>query len=162
MLKIVTLCHIIDPKTRRILLGRKKRGFGVGKLNGFGGKIEPGESEREAAVREVHEEAGIEIRAEALRRAGKILFYFPYEPAFDHEVHLFATERWAGEPQETSEMAPAWFDLDAIPYEEMWADDPHWMPLVLSGKTIEATFTFSEDNETVAEYDVREVGLEES
>jgi hypothetical protein len=43
-----------------VLLGLKKRGFGAGKWNGFGGKVEQGESIRTAAIREMKEEAGIE------------------------------------------------------------------------------------------------------
>lgn len=34
-----------------ILLGWKKRGFGQGKWNGFGGKVEPGETIIQGAVR---------------------------------------------------------------------------------------------------------------
>jgi 8-oxo-dGTP pyrophosphatase MutT (NUDIX family) len=45
----------------RILLGRKKRGFGAGKANGFGGKVEVGETIKEAAVREMQEESGVTI-----------------------------------------------------------------------------------------------------
>ena len=44
---------------RQLLLGRKKRGFGEGKWNGFGGKLEPGETVEEAAVRELQEESGV-------------------------------------------------------------------------------------------------------
>ena len=143
---------------RRILLGLKKRGFGEGKYNGFGGKIEPGESAREAAVREIFEEAGLRVTTESLRTAGKLLFHFPAEPSFNHEVYLFVAAKWEGEPAESSEMRPAWFDLDKIPYEEMWADDPHWMPPVLAGKTIDATFIYADDNETVASFELAEVG----
>lgn len=34
-----------------VLLGMKKRGFGAGKWNGFGGKVQPGETIEEAARR---------------------------------------------------------------------------------------------------------------
>jgi len=153
---------MVDRERGRLLLGRKKRGFGEGKLNGFGGKIEAGESEAQAAVREIREETGLQIEESLLRPAGRILFFFPFEPAFDHEVHLFVIDTWAGDPIETAEMAPEWFDLDRIPYDEMWADDPHWMPLVLAGRTIDATFTFAEDNETVASFEIRELAPDET
>ena len=54
--KILTLCIIHQHS--KILLGMKKRGHGVGKWNGFGGKVEKGETIEEAARRETKEEAG--------------------------------------------------------------------------------------------------------
>jgi 8-oxo-dGTP pyrophosphatase MutT (NUDIX family) len=43
----------------KILLAMKKRGFGTGKWNGVGGKIESGESLEAALVRECQEEIGV-------------------------------------------------------------------------------------------------------
>ena len=47
--KLYTLVFVADAS--RILLGMKKRGFGVGRWNGFGGKVDPGESIEAAAKR---------------------------------------------------------------------------------------------------------------
>jgi 8-oxo-dGTP diphosphatase len=138
-----------------VLLGRKKRGFGQGKYNGFGGKIEPGESARAAATREVAEEAGLRVAPTDLIPAGQITFFFPAEPRFDHDVTLFVTHRWDGEPQETEEMAPEWFPATALPFAMMWQDDRVWLPRVLAGEALEAEFTFAADNETVARSSVR-------
>ena len=46
-------------KDGKLLLGLKKRGFGLGKINGIGGKVEEGESVEAAAVRETFEEIGV-------------------------------------------------------------------------------------------------------
>lgn len=152
-MKHATLCFILDgTPPRRILLGRKKRGFGEGKLNGFGGKIEPGETIRAAAVREIEEESRLVVPMESLQAAGTVTFRFPYEPRFDHHVHVFLTTQWRGRPLETAEMAPEWFSLEAIPYNRMWNDDAYWLPEVLSGNTIQADFSFAKDNETVASW----------
>ena len=35
------------------------------------------------------------------------------------------------EPVETDEMRPLWFNLDAIPFQQMWIDDPYWFPYLL-------------------------------
>lgn len=157
-MKRATLCFILRERSpREVLLGVKKRGFGVGKLNGFGGKIHPGESAREAAAREVAEESHVAIRPESLRPAGAVTFYFPYEPSFDHYVRIFTVIEWTGSPTETEEMEPHWFPIDRIPFHRMWADDPHWLPLVLAGRSIDAAFTFGEDNETPISWSVREV-----
>ena len=47
--KQFTLVFVLDES--RILLGLKKRGFGCGRWNGFGGKVEAGETIAEAAKR---------------------------------------------------------------------------------------------------------------
>ena len=138
-----------------MLLGLKKRGFGEGKLNGFGGKIRPGESPEEAVVREVEEEARVVVDRADLQAVGTLTFVFPFEPAFDHLVHVFTTDAWCGEPQETAEMAPEWTALDRLPFHRMWADDPHWLPLVLDGRRVEARFTFASDNESLSFWEVR-------
>jgi 8-oxo-dGTP diphosphatase len=155
--KNATLCFILRPARRQILLGLKRRGFGAGKYNGFGGKVLPGESLHEATLREVREETGLRLAAEKLRPAGEITFLFPFEPDFDHHVHVFVTSAGEDEPRESAEMSPMWFGVDAIPYEGMWADDAHWMPLVLAGKRIEATFTFGPDNESLSAWSIREI-----
>lgn len=61
-----------EEDQREILLGMKKRGFGAGRWNGFGGKIEEGESVDEAAKRELTEECS--LVANTLQRRGYIVF----------------------------------------------------------------------------------------
>jgi len=157
-MKDATLCFIFrDRPPQEVLLGLKKRGFGTGKLNGFGGKIQRGESLIEAATREVQEETTLILPASTLRPAGTVTFVFPFEPSFDHHVHLFTATQWIGRPRETAEMAPGWFPIDRIPYARMWADDPHWLPRVLAGRKIKATFTFAEDNESLTAWKIHEM-----
>ena len=153
-----TLCFIVDgTPPDRILLGRKKRGFGQGKLNGLGGKVRPDETPIRTIVREVREEAGVIVSPDGLRSAGTITFHFPFERSFDHHVHLFVASDWEGDPRESAEMAPAWYAIDAIPYDRMWADDRHWLPHVLAGRRICAQFAFAVDNETVADWTIEEL-----
>lgn len=47
--KLLTLVLVVRPG--RVLLGMKKRGFGAGKWNGFGGKVQPGETIEDGARR---------------------------------------------------------------------------------------------------------------
>ncbi len=153
-----TLCLLLRHESpARILLGYKKTGFGAGKYNGFGGKLEPGESAEAAAVRELYEETGIAVTEKCLHAVGRLQFYFPARPEWDQLVHVFLIEPWSGDPVEGTEMKPVWFTLDQIPYDQMWQDDRHWMPPILAGKRLEATFTFAEDNETLTEFDIREI-----
>ena len=46
-------------------------------------------------------------------------------------------------------MRPAWYKLSDIPYENMWSDDKYWLPKVLEGYFVEATFTFDDDDNVI-------------
>ena len=141
---------ILPMRDGRILLGMKKRGFGVGKLNGFGGKLNEGESIVEAAVRELFEESGIEAVVDDLRKVAELDFFFPHsEKDWDQKVHVFTVENWKGEPVESEEMSVEWHDFDKIPFDRMWDDDKHWLPKVLDGKKVKGKFSFGEDNSSL-------------
>ena len=88
-----TLCFPVDTKGR-ILLGRKKRGFGVSKWNGFGGKIEPGETFRQCAVRELQEETGLQTKAEDLELVGLLDFRFTAEPELNHLGYVYFVRQY--------------------------------------------------------------------
>ena len=139
-----------------ILLGYKKAGFAQGKFNGLGGKVETGETIEHAAVRELEEEAGVEVAEHDLARMAHLTFFFPAMPEWDQVVHVFLARRWQGEPVESDEMKPAWHPVGEIPFAGMWQDDSHWLPRVLAGQRVKAWFTFGDDNETVIEARVEE------
>jgi 8-oxo-dGTP diphosphatase/2-hydroxy-dATP diphosphatase len=125
----------------------KKRGFGAGRWNGFGGKVEPGETIAEAAARELFEEAN--VVANSLEELGVLDFKF-VDATPDLEVHIFRATKFSGEPQETEEMRPQWFEIKDIPYDKMWADDILWLPLLIDGKKFKGEFVF--DKPSTAEY----------
>lgn len=142
MRKILTLCLVV--RDREILLGMKKRGFGAGRWNGFGGKLEPGETIEDGAKRETKEECGIAI--ERMEEVGIHEFEFENDRGEILEVHVFRVDRWDGEPAETEEMRPKWFAFADIPYDDMWPDDRFWFPIFLAGKRFETKFLFGEDD----------------
>jgi 8-oxo-dGTP diphosphatase/2-hydroxy-dATP diphosphatase len=150
MVKRLTLC-VLHTDTR-ILLGMKKRGFGVGRWNGFGGKVGLGETVEDAARRELREECGIE--AEVLERRGTLRFEFAASTEI-LDVHLFGVAKWRGEPVETEEMRPCWFRLTEIPFDRMWPDDRYWLPRFLEGKRLEGTFYFL-DHDTLLHHSLHE------
>lgn len=137
MRKILTLCMVM--KDGKLLLGMKKRGFGMGRWNGFGGKVEEGESIEEAAKREVFEESGLVARS--VEKRGLIRFDFE-DGTRGVEVHIFACDNFEGEAEESEEMRPEWFDAGTIPTTKMWTADALWLPLFLAGKTFEGDFTY--------------------
>lgn len=151
----VTLVFLV--REGEILLGMKKRGFGAGKWNGVGGKVEPGESIAEGAAREANEEIGVSISPEDLRSHGTIEFSFNDKPEWSQRVHVFVTEKWEGEPVESEEMRPQWHAHHEIPFGEMWLDDPHWLPKILDGKRIEGEFMFNENGSEILKFEVRDV-----
>lgn len=141
--KLLTLVLIVQDG--KILLGMKKRGFGVGRWNGFGGKVQIGESIESAAVRETQEECG--LRLTEMIEVGLHEFEFEKERGNILEVHVFRGIRWEGELTETEEMKPAWFSIEAIPYQEMWPDDILWLPIFLQGKKFRTKFLFGEGDQ---------------
>lgn len=122
----------------RILLIEKKRGHGQGKINGPGGKIDPGESPLECAVRETREELLISVKNP--RKVGELWFQMSDYPSL--VCHVFVASEFEGEPTETEEAVPLWVPLDRIPYERMWEDDRHWLPLLLAGETLLGKFSY--------------------
>ena len=134
-----TLLFII--KDDKILLAKKKRGFGAGLLNGAGGKVEPYESEDNAAVRETQEEFKITPLNLNKRAEIELDEYVNGEHAIVN-MSIFTATDYEGAPTESNEMEPVWFDLNKIPYTRMFPDDGYWLPEVLKGNYVTGTFKY--------------------
>ena len=128
-------------KDDQVLLGFKKTGFGKGNYLGIGGKIEDGESDIEGASREIKEEIG--VTQPQLQKVGDFTFLFPEKPDWSQQVHAFVCTQWEGQPQESEEIRPEWFQRGAIPFTQMWDDNQFWLPAILNGHELKGTFTFS-------------------
>ncbi|CAI5467474.1 unnamed protein product [Closterium sp. Yama58-4] len=134
---LAVVCH-----DRKVLLGRKQRGFGKGLWMFFGGKVEPGEATEHAAARELQEEAG--LVAEGLEKRAELLFHLDGQPK-PWQVHVYIVERFTGEVCASDEMIPQWFSASDIPYGEMFPDDIIWVPCFLKGESLKAEFVSSAD-----------------
>ncbi|MCB9542911.1 MAG: 8-oxo-dGTP diphosphatase [bacterium] len=121
-----------------VVLMRKKRGLGAGRINAPGGRLEPGESARECAIRETREELRIDPRG--VEAAGEVFFHAEDTPRI--HCYLFTASGYEGTPSETDEAIPLTCPIDRIPYDEMWDDNRHWLPLVLAGERVTAYCTF--------------------
>lgn len=162
-MKIATLCFLVKKndsgKVEQVCLAMKKKGFGVGKWNGVGGKVEVGEAIEQAMVREVEEEIGVKITQ--FENRGRIMFADDGEDFFTFDVNVFVSESWEGNPVETEEMSPKWFQSEDIPYNQMWVDDRYWLPQVLNGHSVNAKFYLDKGGETINSMQIDfETGLE--
>ncbi len=137
-----TLMFIVDEEAGRVLLIRKKRGLGAGKINGPGGKMDPGETSLQCAVRETQEELGVT----ALDPVKHGELWFQFVDGLALYVDVFRATRWQGEPVETPEAIPLWTSLEELPFDQMWADDRHWLAEVLvEKKNFIGRFVFDDD-----------------
>lgn len=133
-------------KGDQVLLGYKKNGFGKGYYLGIGGKVEKGETIEEAAIREFEEEVRVKINLTDLNKVAVLDFYFPHveDESWNQQVHAYIVKDWEGEPQETNEIKPVWFNKDKLPLKEMWDDARFWIPQILEGKAIYEEYFFND------------------
>lgn len=135
-----TLVFVLEGD--QILLIEKKRGLGRGKVNGPGGKVDPGETIEECAVRECREELGVEVRN--LEHLGEHRFQFTN----GYSIHcwVYRTRDYTGPAIETPEAKPLWTSVDDIPFERMWEDDHIWLPMIIRGEAFTANWIFDDDH----------------
>lgn len=136
----------------RVLLGIRKEvsdGLGHGLISGIGGKVEEGESEEAAIVRECEEEVG--LIPTQFKKVGRVKFIFPHKPKWCHSVAIFLIDKWKGELKESIEMKPLWFPITEIPLSKMWEDNALWVPLILNGENYEGVILYGEDGMIVEE-----------
>eukprot|EP01006_Ploeotia_vitrea_P004321 TRINITY_DN114319_c0_g1_i1.p2 TRINITY_DN114319_c0_g1~~TRINITY_DN114319_c0_g1_i1.p2 ORF type:complete len:195 (-),score=12.21 TRINITY_DN114319_c0_g1_i1:819-1403(-) len=150
--KVLTLVFVYEDdaegKPKEVLLGLKKRGFGCGKWNGFGGKVEPGETIAEGAARELKEECGLQCETKDLLPQGYLLFQMADKELF--KVHVFCTRKYSGEVQESEEMQPQWWTVaKGMPFDKMWPDDEFWFPFMFHKDFFYGEFIFAEDDKTI-------------
>jgi 8-oxo-dGTP diphosphatase len=132
-----------------ILLGLKVRGLGIGRLVGPGGKVLPGEDPAEAASREVSEEVGVTVLSQHLHHMATLTYPFRHRPENSQRSFVFTATEFSGVPAPSDELVPTWYRLEDIPWENMWDDAKFWLPRVLAGHCVEATFTIGTDDRVV-------------
>ena len=144
---VATLVFVV--RGGEVLLIRKKRGLGAGKINGPGGRLEPGETPSDCAVREVEEE--LRVTPTGVEPCGEHRFQFV--DGYGIHVHVFRASGCRGTAVETDEAVPLWTPVDAVPYAEMWEDDLLWLPRVLEGRRVAGRFVF--DGDAMLDHELR-------
>jgi 8-oxo-dGTP diphosphatase len=136
---LATLCFV--RQGTNVLMIRKKRGLGAGKINGVGGKLDPGETPADCIIRETQEELGITLIDPEKR--GEL--HFQFVDGYTLFCTVFVATKFSGTPVETAEASPLWFELNHLPFQEMWEDDRLWLPQVLDDKSFRGFFLFDGD-----------------
>ncbi len=134
---LATLMFVV--RDGKILLIEKLTGIGQGKINGPGGKIDPGENAEQAVIRECQEE--LHITPLDPIKMGELHFAMSDIP--DIHCHVFMALDFDGVPTPTREANPRWTDISEIPYDKMWGDDRHWLPQMLDGQIFNGRFEFN-------------------
>ena len=149
-MKITTICFLMGDDS--VYLAEKKQGFGIGYLNGYGGKNRKGERIEDTAARELKEEAGLTVSPQRLEKVAVVDFFEDQEHIF--ECHIFFVSQWKGEFKESEEMSyPREYKLNNLPYEKMWKSDRVWLPLIFSGKKIKAKAYYEKGMDEVKDFD---------
>jgi len=139
-----------------VLLIRKLQGLGAGLINAPGGRVDPGETPEQGAIREAQEE--LRVVPLGVRKAGELAFQFT--DGYSLRCHVYAASSYEGVPTETPEAIPLWIDERDMPYGQMWADDRIWYPLLLQGRTFHGRFLFDGGIMLGCEMDVAPPGPE--
>lgn len=149
----VSVVYFVRPGVRgdEVLLGEKLTGLGVGKVVGPGGKQESGETPVETAVREVYEEVGLIVTPEDLIPLARITYPFVGRPELSQRSHAFMVRQWSGELRSSTEISPTWWAAEELPLDRMWSDAVLWLPRVLAGWFVEATFEIGDSDEVLSQ-----------
>lgn len=145
-----------------VLLGLKVIGINAGCRNGFGGKVEAGESSRRAAARELWAEAGLVVDVADLELVGVLN---TEEPDSSRLIAVFKAHDYTGEPRESDEMKDLqWFPISELPLGQMAPSDRFWLPRTLQGQAVSAELHFDRSG-TLTGYQILplsdfEVGLQ--
>lgn len=156
-MKNYTLIFLVKKEENtitEICLAMKKRGLGVDKWNGAGGKPKEGESFEDCAIRETKEEIGVDIKD--FYQVSEMYFKTNYSSDWNEHVKAYFCEKWIGEVTESEEMNPKWFKVSKIPYSMMWPEAVTWLPKALEGKIQECRFVY-DDKDQLLSYETKEI-----
>jgi len=153
---IATLCYVQDGnKTLMLHRNKKENDIHEGKYNGLGGKSEIGEDPYSCVIREIKEEAGIDIDPIYVA----CLTFEEFTPGSDWEVHVFRTEGYNGELIDCNEGELHWIENDKVLDLSLWEGDSHFLKKVLNKDPFFfANFTYA--NKKLSNYKIIETKIQ--
>ena len=141
-MKLATLCYVKDNSTNKTLMlyrNKKENDYHKGKWNGLGGKLELGETPEECAIRELKEEAGLEVKNPRL----KGLITFPnFDGVDDWYVFLFTITDYKGELIDSPEGKLKWIPDDELTSLNLWDGDKIFLEWLNNEKFFSAKFNY--------------------
>ena len=137
---LTTLGFVMHPDGERVLMVHRIARPGdeqLGKYNGLGGKVEPGEDVVAGMGRELREEASVGV--DAMRLRGTVSWPGFGRHGEDHFGFVFVVDSWhpLGDaiPDANEEGPLAWERVDSLDELPMWEGDRYFLPLVFDPDT---------------------------
>jgi 8-oxo-dGTP diphosphatase len=136
---LATLGYVLSPNGREVLMIRRDTrpdDIHFGYYNGLGGKLEPDEDVAAGLIRELREEAGIEITDLKLR--GTISWPGFGKNGEDWLGFIFRIDGWTGTPYTSNpEGALEWVPLSRLLTFDLplWEGDHYFLPFVFGEDT---------------------------
>ena len=141
-MKFATLCYVKrNGQTLMIHRVKKKNDMHQGKWNGLGGKLEPGETPEECAIREIREESGLVCKNPLLK--GFLTF-----PGFAHDedwyAFVFVVSEFEGELIDSKEGILKWIDDANLKDLDLWEGDYIFLPWLERSGLFSGKFIYKE------------------
>ncbi|KQC08895.1 MAG: DNA mismatch repair protein MutT [Candidatus Cloacimonas sp. SDB] len=135
-----TLCYIRkNGKTLMLHRNKQKGDFHLGKYNGLGGKLEPGESPEDCVIREIKEESGLNIQDPVLKG---IITFPKFDMVNDWYVFLFVADNFTGELIPSPEGELKWVDTERLQELPLWEGDRIFLPWLQQDKFFSGKFCY--------------------
>ena len=127
-----TLGYVLSPDGKKVLLSHRigrKSDDQYGKFNGLGGHMEATEDIATCMIREIREEAGIEVTSMTMRGTVNWTGFGPRNE--DWLAFIFLITAYTGTPKTNNDEGPLqWFPISSIDQLPMWEGDRYFLPLV--------------------------------